>query len=131
MASLNGLIARLRGDRVNELAAEVASLRELTLGMNHTIHQLDRVMHDTYEMITAVNQTVMTTNHHVLGSSDILDGLNHDVRAGAEDALPLFLGYTERLRLDTDTAIGAASVIERQLAVLEELLAAREAPEPT
>ena len=56
MASLNGLIARLRGDRVNELAAEVASLRELTLGMNHTIHQLDRVMHDTYEMITAVNQ---------------------------------------------------------------------------
>lgn len=52
-----------------------------------------------------------------------LQTLNHDVRSGAEEALPLFLGYSERLRLDADTAIGAAQVIERQLAELEQTIA--------
>lgn len=42
--------------------------------------------------------------------------LNHDVRSGAEQSLPLFLGYLERLRLDADTAVAAVDVIERQLA---------------
>ncbi len=50
--------------------------------------------------------------------------LNHDVRSGAEEALPLFVGYTERLRLDADTAIGAAQVIERQLSELEHTISA-------
>lgn len=50
--------------------------------------------------------------------------LNHEVHSGAEEALPLFLGYSERLRLDADTAIGAAQVIERQLAQLEQAIAA-------
>lgn len=50
--------------------------------------------------------------------------LNHDVRSGADEALPLFVGYTERLRLDADTAIGAAQVIERQLSELEQSISA-------
>ncbi len=48
--------------------------------------------------------------------------LNHEVHSGAEESLPLFLGYSERLRLDADTAIGAAQVIERQLAELEQTI---------
>jgi len=95
VASLKGLVGRLRGDQVNALTAEVAELREVVLNINHVVTQL----HDT------VNQ------------------LNHDVRSGAEGALPLFLGYSERLRLDADTAIGATQVIERQLALLDERLA--------
>lgn len=94
MASLKGLVGRVRGDRVAALTFEVAELRRIVLEVNHTVNQL----HDT------VNQ------------------LNHDVRAGSEDSLPLFLGYVERLRLDADTAIGATQVIERQLALLDELL---------
>ena len=78
------------------LAAEVAALREVVLNVNHLVTEL----HET------VNQ------------------LNHDVRSGAEQSLPLFLGYSERLRLDADTAIGATQVIERQLALLDERLAA-------
>ena len=49
--------------------------------------------------------------------------MNHDVHSGAEDALPLFVGYAERLRLDADTAIGATQVIERQLSELEHAVA--------
>ena len=53
----------------------------------------------------------------------VLMTLNHEVHAGAEEALPLFVGHAERLRLDADTAIGAAQVIERQLAELEHTIA--------
>jgi hypothetical protein len=95
VASLNGLIGRVRGDQVAALTAEVAALREIVLNVNHLVTQLHKT----------VNQ------------------LNHDVRSGAEDSLPLFLGYAERLRLDADTAIGATQVIERQLALLDERLA--------
>jgi hypothetical protein len=45
--------------------------------------------------------------------------LNHEVRSGGEQALPLFMGAAERLRLDADTAIAATQVIERQLALLD------------
>lgn len=54
--------------------------------------------------------------------SDVLQSLNHDIRSGSEATLPLFQGYAERLRLDADTAIGAAQVIERQMALLDQRL---------
>jgi hypothetical protein len=53
----------------------------------------------------------------------VLMDLNHEVRSGSESALPLFLGWADRLRLDTDTAVAAAQVIERQLAEMRELVA--------
>ena len=96
MASIKGLVGRARGDQVTALTAEVAALREVVLNINHVVTQLE-----------------MTVNE-----------LNHDVRSGAERGLPLFLGYSERLRLDADTAIGATQVIERQLAILDDRLAA-------
>ena len=67
--------------------------------------------------VAALREVVLNINH-------VVTELNHDVRSGAERSLPLFLGYTERLRLDADTAIGATQVIERQLALLDERLAA-------
>ena len=96
MASLKGLVGRIRGDQTAALAAEVAALREVVLNINHVVTQLHQLVNE----------------------------LNHDVRSGAEQSLPLFLGYSERLRLDADTAIGATQVIERQLALLDERLAA-------
>jgi hypothetical protein len=96
VASFNGLVGRIRGDQTAALSAEVAALREVVLNINHLVTELH----------TTVNE------------------LNHDVRSGAEQSLPLFLGYSERLRLDADTAIGATQVIERQLALLDERLAA-------
>lgn len=102
MASLKGLQARLRGDRVNDLAAEVAQIRETVGNINHKVDELHRVVME----------------------------LNHDIHSGAERSLPLFLGYAERLRLDADTAVGATQVIERQLAVLDERLAALDAAAP-
>ncbi len=50
--------------------------------------------------------------------------LNHDVHSTAEPALPLFVGFAERLRLDADTAIAATQVIERQLAAIDARIAA-------
>lgn len=94
-------MGRIRGDQVAALTAEVAALRDVVLNINHLVTQL----HET------VNE------------------LNHDVRSGAEQSLPLFLGYSERLRLDADTAIGATQVIERQLALLDERLAATSGPD--
>jgi hypothetical protein len=53
---------------------------------------------------------------------DVLQSLNHDIRSGSERSLPLFMGYAERLRLDADTAVGAAQVIERQIAQMQQRL---------
>jgi len=96
MPSLQGLTSRIRGEHLAALSAEVAALREVVLDINHVVTQIQ----------------------------DTVNQLNHDVRAGAEQSLPLFLGYSEKLRLDADTAIGATQVIERQLALLDERLAA-------
>jgi hypothetical protein len=96
MASFTGLKARLRGDHLAALSAEVADLRQVVLNINHVVTQVQ----------------------------DTVNQLNHDVHAGAEQSLPLFLGYSERLRLDADTAVSATQVIERQLALLDERLAA-------
>jgi hypothetical protein len=96
-------MARLRGDQLAALGAEMAALREVVLNINHVVTQLQETVNE----------------------------LNHDVRSGAEGSLPLFLGYTERLRLDADTAIGATQVIERQLALLDERLAAASGTEPS
>jgi hypothetical protein len=89
-------MGRVRGEQVAALSADVAALRDVVLNINHVVTQLQ----------------------------ETLNQLNHDVRSGSEQALPLFLGYSERLRLDADTAIGATQVIERQLALLDERLAA-------
>lgn len=96
--SISGIVGRLRGDQVAELRAEVAQIREVVFNINHVVTQLH----------------------------EVVETLNHDVRSGAEPALPLFLGHAERLRLDADTAIGATQVIERQLALLSEQVAALE-----
>lgn len=96
MASFRGIVGRLRGDQLAALTADVAALREVVLNINHVVTELDRTVSE----------------------------LNHDVRSGAERSLPLFLGYSERLRLDADTAVAATQVIERQLALLDERLVA-------
>ena len=103
MASLQGLTSRIRGEHLAALSAEVAALREVVLDINHVVTQIQ----------------------------DTVNQLNHDVRAGAEQSLPLFLGYSEKLRLDADTAIGATQVIERQLALLDERLAATSGSDPS
>jgi len=98
MASISGFTRRLRAFAA--LPAEVAALRATVDHMNHVIVTLVPAIHHTVTL------------------------LSHDVHAGSEEALPLFVGYAERLRLDADTAIGAAQVIERQLSELEHTIAA-------
>ncbi len=71
-----------------------------------------------------LREVVLNINHVVTQLETTFNELNHDVRSGAERGLPLFIGYSERLRLDADTAIGATQVIERQLAILDDRLAA-------
>jgi len=66
-------------------------------------------------MVAEINQRVDTIDR-------LIQALNHDVRHGAGESLPLFLGYAERLRLDTETAVGVAQVIERRLLELEDRL---------
>jgi len=73
-----------------------------------------------------MREVVLNINHVVTQLQSTVMEMNHDIRSGAERSLPLFLGYSERLRLDADTAIGATQVIERQLALLDQRLAAAE-----
>ena len=75
------------------------------------------------DQVAALTAEVAALREVVLNINHVVNQLNHDVRYGAERSLPLFLGYSERLRLDADTAIGATHVIERQLALMEERLA--------
>lgn len=99
MPRWTSLVGRLRGDHLRAVSAEVAELRQVILNTNHVVVQLAELMQE----------------------------LNHDVRSGAETALPLYVGHAERLRLDADTAIAATQVIERQLALLADQLAAIDA----
>jgi hypothetical protein len=91
---MKGIAERVRGDDVKRLADEVAALRALVYEMNHRITQM----------------------------ADVVETLNHDVRSGADEALPLFHGYLERVRNDAETSLSAAQVIERQLALLDDRL---------
>lgn len=94
MPSMKGIAERVRGDDVKRLADEVAALRALVYEMNHRVTQM----------------------------ADVVEALNHDVRSGADEALPLFHGYLERVRNDAETSLSAAQVIERQLALLDDRL---------
>lgn len=53
----------------------------------------------------------------------ILQRLDDDVRAGSADTLPLYLGYAERLRVDTETSVSAVKAIEQQIAELRDVAA--------
>lgn len=70
----------------------------------------------------ALRAEVAELRNQVALMNEVLQSLNHDIRSGSEQSLPLFLGYAERLRLDADTAVGAAQVIERQIARLDQRL---------
>lgn len=138
MASVKGFVGRLRGDHVTALTTQTAALTELVAAMNHQVVDLSRIVALLREQMVEQNRRLESLDHFVQRTAELTEAhhavlleLNHDVRAGSERALPLFLGYTERLRLDTDTAIGAAQVIERQLALLEDLVAASDKPAPT
>lgn len=61
-------------------------------------------------------RTIVASMHDTLGLlNELIQTLNHDVRSGSEDGLPLFLGYAERFRTDADAMVGAVAVIDRQL----------------
>ena len=114
MASLKGLVARLRGDDIAQVGAEIAALRELVGQVNHVVVHLEG--------------EIARLNERVDAQHELLLEFNHDIRSGAERSLPLFVGYAERLRLDADTAIGAVQVIERQLALLDDSSGPGETP---
>ena len=65
--------------------------------------------------VRALRAEVAEMRNQIQVMGDILQSLNHDIRSGSERSPPLFMGYAERLRLDADTAVGAAQVIERQI----------------
>lgn len=70
--------------------------------------------------LMALRAEVADLRHVVLELHRMVSELNHDVRSGSEQGLPLFLGYAERFRTDADTVVGASVVIERQLQRLTE-----------
>ena len=72
--------------------------------------------------VRALRAEVAEMRNQIQVIGDVLQSLNHDIRSGSERSLPLFMGYAERLRLDADTAVGAAQVIERQIAQMQQRL---------
>lgn len=71
--------------------------------------------------VRALRAEVSALRSSVEQISQVVMDLNHDIRSGSEESLPLQLGYLERLRLDADTAVAAVEVIERQLAEMRTL----------
>ena len=68
----------------------------------------------------SVREMVATINHRMGEIERVIETLNHDVRSGAGDVLPLFLGYAERFRTDADTMVGVTELVDRQLAMIVE-----------
>src|SRR6478735_8351184 len=81
--------------------ADMAQIREVTLHLQHVVESM---------------------NHTVVQLAGTVERLDHDVRNGADDSLPLFLGYADRLRTDTDTSIAVAQAIEREVAGLRAMV---------
>lgn len=123
MASLRGIVGRVRGDRLDAVARDVAEIGEYAKAINHAVLQNAHAVHqlklEINHSLVELHASIAELGALVEAQRTVLLELNHDVRSGADEALPLFLGYAERLRLDTDTAIGAVQVIERQLAELD------------
>ena len=94
MSRLRSIARRVLGGRRRHLYRDVAEIRAAVVDIKVRVDTIDR----------------------------LIQALNHDVRHGAGESLPLFLGYTERLRLDAETAVGVAQVIERRLLELEDRL---------
>jgi hypothetical protein len=92
MSVVSSLKARVRGDDIQALRDELGSVREMVASINHRMGEIERVV----------------------------EALNHDVRSGAGDVLPLFLGYAERFRTDADTMVGVTELVDRQLAMIAE-----------
>jgi hypothetical protein len=86
---------------------------------NTELIDLRKQVDDQRIEIAEIHRILLDINHHVSGTAAVVDALNHDVRSGADVAMPLYVGYVERLRVDAETAISATQVIERQLARLE------------
>jgi hypothetical protein len=86
---------------------------------NTELIDLRKQVDDQRIEIAEIHRLLLEINHHVGTTSAAVDALNHDVRSGADVALPLYVGYVERLRVDAETAIAATQVIERQLSRLE------------
>jgi hypothetical protein len=92
MGRLAGVARRVRGVDKTLLAQQVADTREMVASINHRLGAVE----------------------------EVLQALNHDVRTGAEDVLPMFLGYAQRFRTDADTMVGVTELIDRQLALITE-----------
>lgn len=78
--------------------------------------------------VRALRAEVAEIRNQVQVINDVVQSLNHDVRSGADRSLPLFLGYAERVRLDSDTAMAAVETIERQITRLEAMIDAASTP---
>ncbi len=76
----------------------------------------------TRSQMSELRTEVTRLQNEISQMSEVLYSLNHEIRAGSETALPLFLGWADRLRLDTETSIAAAQVIERQLSEMREIV---------
>ena len=87
MSIVASVVRRIRGDDLADLRADLVELRTDLASMRSAMNHLDVV----------VGQ------------------LNHDVRSGAPEGLPLFVGYVDRLRVDAETVVGASVTIDRQL----------------
>jgi hypothetical protein len=101
MSIVRSAVRRIRGDDLVAMRTDVAHLRE-----------------DVATIRDAVNHLGM-----------VIGQLNHDVRSGAPEGLPLFVGYVDRLRVDAETAVGASVTIDRQLQRLGEQIDRLTAPD--
>ncbi|MBU3689414.1 MAG: hypothetical protein B7C54_01665 [Acidimicrobiales bacterium mtb01] len=83
--------------------------------LRHSRRQIRRDVDEIRTLLVDVQSRMETVDR-------IVQDLNHEIRHGAGESLPLFMGYAERLRLDAETAVGVAQLIERRLFELEDRL---------
>jgi hypothetical protein len=103
----------------------VGSSRSRYIGWMRVVSPLlDRVTGRTYRR--AVMAELHAIRERVDSLADVLFALNHEVRSGAPETLPLFVGFAEAVRTDAESAIAASVLVDRQIRRLE--ARAREAP---
>ena len=123
LADLRSTLAAWHHESAHQRSAETAELRA-------EVRQLGVALQGLHDGVVGLRTEAATDREQLLHVNHVVGQLNHDVRSGSEEVLPLFLGYAERFRSDADAMVGASEVVERQLERVRQQIEQLEARSP-
>lgn len=142
VAALRAELAELRAETAAHRTELASAFTDLRMSVDHLQHVAGQLNHDVRSItegsiselralaellrdadglagVVQLRATLIELRTSVDHLHHVLSELNHDVRSGSDEVLPLFLGHAERLRTDAETVVSASLLMDRQLRRLD------------